>query len=305
MGGNVFKDLPIVRLHRTDLNDLLYQIVDGLNCPGFTIDYAKSSLLGSVGKQETSGDVDFAVNSYKSQFVGEKELSVFRMSDIMIASRKTLPMNRIRPSIPNNQLYQFTTTRTQFYTAWMVGGKTDGLVQVDFIYGKHEWLMFSHFSPGKDISPWKGVLLSTALGVLAKVRKDYELINEADEQVARVGLYVDLEKGLHRKWKIRLQTNQGPSEVPPDLFETKHSYAPRFSRLGYVNTPDEVLRILFRTRVTKEEVNTFEKFCVVTRECLSDDDFCTFKEKFIEAFTRSAGKNDYTIEDIDSFLNKF
>ena len=187
MGGNAFPNLQMVRVKREHVAPTVEFVVRSLAMPGFDLAYAMDSLMGSAGKQADSGDLDFALNNQAARFVGEPDLPVFNLKAFVERARAVLPQGHVQTK---------TLKGGQFQTAFPVAGDPAlGYVQVDFVAGNPKWLKFSHFSPGKDVSPYKGVMMSTMLGVLAKMRKDFELF-EGDERVARVGLRFDLEKGL-------------------------------------------------------------------------------------------------------------
>lgn len=288
MGGNAFPGLPMVRVRREDLSSTVDHVVSVMAMPGFTREYAMNNLMGSAGKQDDSGDLDFALNNKQAMFVGEEDLPVFSLKAFAERARVVLPQGHVMTK---------TLRGGQFQTAFPVAGDpTKGYVQVDFVAGNPEWLKFSHFSPGKDFSPFKGVMVSTMLGVLAKMQKEFEVVDEQG-QFARVGLRYDIEKGLHRSWKLRKRDGQGMSFVTADEFETAVATSPRFSRLSYVTVPAEVLRLLFQEPVGLEEVNTFEKLVAKVHEVFPER-FEEAKERFLEAFSRSAGKNDYTLEEV-------
>lgn len=288
MCGNAFPHLDMVRVRREDVLPTVDHVASTLAMPGFTTRLALDSLMGSAGKQETSGDLDFAINDRPAIFVGQPVLPIFDLRAFAERARATLPPGHVQTK---------TLKGGQFQTAFPIAGDpSKGFVQVDFIRGNPEWLKFSHFSPGKDFSPYKGVMMSTMLGVLAKMRKDFELL-EGEDRIARVGLKFDLELGLFREWKYRKKEGQGLSVVTADEFETAIQQSPRFSRLGYVDEPNEVLRLLFGQPVEQEEVNTFEKMVAKIRQLLPLR-FEEARERFLEAFIRSAGKNDYSLEEI-------
>lgn len=290
MGGNAFPGLQMVRVRREDVASTVQHVVDVLQVPGFTFEYAMANLMGSAGKQATSGDLDFAMNSKVARFHGEPDLPVFKLRAVAARAREVLPDGHVQTR---------TLKGGQFQTAFPVAGDpTKGFVQVDFISGDPEWLKFSHFSPGQDVSPYKGVMLSTMLGVLAKMHKDFELLVNG-ERTARVGLRFDLEKGLYRQWKMRKVEGQGMSVVTADEFETAVATGPRFVRLSHVTEPSAVLGLLFGTPVTHDEVNTFEKLVAKVRAVMPDR-FEEARERFLEAFTRSAGVNDYSLDEVAS-----
>lgn len=291
MGGNAFPGLAMVRVRREDVASTVDHVVTVMNMPGFTREYAMDNLMGSAGKQDDSGDLDFAMNNRAPRFVGDPELPVFKLRDVAERARAVLPQGHVQTK---------TLKGGQFQTAFPVAGDpTKGYVQVDFVAGVPEWLKFSHFSPGKDFSPFKGVMVSTMLGVLAKMQKDFELLDANGDRVARVGLRFDLEKGLYRQWKLRKLEGQGMSVVTADEFETAVATSPRFVRLSHVTEPSEVLRLLFGQPVGLEEVNTFEKL-VATVHRVFPERFEEARKRFLEAFTRSAGKNDYALDEVAS-----
>lgn len=290
MGGNAFPHLQMVRVRREHVVSTVDHVVTVMNVSGFSMTYAMDNLMGSAGKQADSGDLDFAMNNKNPRFVGEPSLPVFKLAEVAARARVVLPEGHV-------------TTKTlkggQFQTAFPVAGNPSlGYVQVDFVAGNPEWLKFSHFSPGRDVSEFKGVMVSTMLGVLAKMQKDFELY-DGEERVARVGLRFDLEKGLYRRWQLRKREGQGMSFVTADEFETAVATAPRFTRLNEVTAPDEVLRLLFGAPVERMEVDTFEKLVAKVRAVMPDR-FEEARERFLEAFQRSAGANDYSLEEVAS-----
>jgi len=290
MGGNAFPGLQLVRVRREYVAPTVQHVVDSLQLPGFDMAYAMDNLMGSAGKQDDSGDLDFAMNNKTVRFVGEQVLPVFKLREVAERAREVLPQGHVLTK---------TLKGGQFQTAFPVAGDPLlGYVQVDFVEGEPAWLKFSHFSPGKDNSPYKGVLLSTMLGVLAKMHKDFELVDDQG-RFARVGLRFDLEKGLYRQWKLRKRDGNGMSVVTGDEFETAVATGPRFARLSHVTAPCAVLGLLFKSPVSPVEVDTFEKLVAKVREVMPDR-FAEARERFLEAFTRSAGKNDYTLEELAS-----
>lgn len=290
MGGNAFPGLQMVRVRREFVTPTVDHVVSVMNMSGFDMAYAMDNMMGSAGKQDDSGDLDFALNNKAARFVGESVLPVFNLRAFAEKAREVLPAGHVQTK---------TLKGGQFQTAFPVAGDPEkGFVQVDFVAGNPEWLKFSHFSPGKDNSPYKGVMMSTMLGVLAKMHKDFELVEDG-VRVARVGLRFDLEKGLYRQWKLQKLKNQGMSVVTADEFETAVATSPRFVRLSHVTEPNEVLRLLFGTPVTPEEVNTFEKLVDKVRAVMPGR-FEEARERFLEAFSRSAGKNDYSVDAVSA-----
>ncbi len=291
MGGNAFPRLDLRRVRRDQLLPTVQFVVETLNYPGFTLEYALDNLMGSAGKQDDSGDLDFAMNNMAPRFVGQADLPLFNLRDFA---------RRCREVLPNEQMSTKTMNGGQFQSAWpLCGDPTNGYVQVDFLSGDPEWLKFSHWSPGKDHSPWKGVFVSTMYGVLAKRLKDFEAFDENGERVARVGFHFDLEKGLHRKWKMQKRKGQGVAEATPDEVETRFPDCPRLPRLGYLTNPTVVLSTLFESQTEHQDVDTFEKVVHKLRTRFPEE-FEDLRDRFLEALLRSAARNEYTVEEMAS-----
>lgn len=306
MGGNAFPHLQMERVQREDVLPTVQHVVESLALEGFTYEYATQHMMGSTGKQDTSGDVDFALNNRRARFVGEADLPVFSLRRFAERAREVLPEGHV-----NSKGLKGGQVQTAFPVA---GDPTKGYVQVDFVAGQPRWLMFTHYSPGQDVSPFKGVTISTMFGVLAKMRKDFEmyedgtyatgadlraayLLGKEEMRTARVGLQYDLERGLYRKYAVQKRPGQGPSTVTADEFETLVPQAPRFTRLGYVTDPDAVLQLLFGTSVSLDDVATFEKCVYKVAECFPER-FVEAKERFLEAMSRSSGNVHSGVEDL-------
>jgi hypothetical protein len=274
MGGNAFKNLELRRIKREEIPATLQDIARVLGKYGLTMDYLKNNLMGSTGKKPDSGDIDIAVD--------EKSMD---LHDILPS---------LRSYLGDDQIVSKGLKGGQVNTAWPIqGDEKKGLIQVDFISGNPEWLKFSHHSPGEK-SAYPGVYISTAMGVLAKMNKDYEAHDDAGERTARVGLQYDLERGLHRSWQRQKVKGQGPSKVSADDWETNvtpppgEKFPPRFTRINYVDNPEAVLDMLL-PGVKPKDVDTFEKlYSVIKKHPKYRDDIDQFKERFAIAVNKSS-----------------
>jgi hypothetical protein len=299
MGGNAFPDLNLVRIQREDIVPTLEFVAAHLENLGLDLVYLQNNLMGSVGKQASSGDIDFALDQERF-------------------SKKTL--SSIAEIVRTQVDSRFANTKGlrggQIQTAWPIAGDFEkNLIQIDFILGNVAWLKFSHWSPGLDRSPYKGVWISTLLGVLAKMHKQFELWDtEADflpneernplQRVARVGWAYDLENGLRRRWELRKRANQGMSDVDPDYWETHLPLPnpPRFARVGFINNPEDVVRILLGEWITPKNIETFESlWCLVKRQSAAGflPPVEQIIKRFAEALVRSSSGKDFkSVEDI-------
>lgn len=271
MGGNAFKSFDLVRVKREDVHATVQHVVATLAFPGFTKEYALRSLMGSTGKKSSSGDVDFCMNTKPARFYGEEDLPVFDKHKVLERCFEALPRECV-----NTHTFKMGNLMTAFPVA---GDESNGLVQVDFVFGKHAWLMFSHFSPSEEESRFPGVFLSQGFGVLAKMHKDFESTDPVNgERTGRVGLHFGLEEGLFRKWESRRRPGMGCSKTTPDEFETRFAEAPRFTRIGHVDCPEAVVELLL-PGVELEEVRSFENLVKAVR-WVHPERFQEFYERF-------------------------
>lgn len=274
MGGNAFTNVELTRIKREDIDSTLKFVATSLAMPGLTPSYLKENLMGSAGKQPDSGDLDIAIDEEK-----------FVLGEISNACRSVLGDKFVKyGGLKGGQLN----------SAWPIAGNAEnGYIQVDFIIGNPVWLKFSHRSPG-EASAYRGVYISTMLGVLAKMCKDYESFDpETGERIARVGLRFDLEKGLKRQWQMQKRKGQGISKVDPDYWETHvkmpvDELPPRFTRLGFVDDPQAVLDLLL-PGVSVDETDTFEKLWEKVKDHPKwVERVEEAKERFMEAVNRSS-----------------
>lgn len=286
MGGNAFPGLDLRRIKSQEILPTLEYVAATLAFPEFDYFYLAQNLMGSAGKQPDSGDLDIGIDS------GTFPRS--RLLDISMKTRTVLSKNAVKYDGANS---------VQINTAWpILGDPANGRIQIDFIYGPIEFLKFSHYSPGTDVSPYKGVWISTLLGVLLKLKKEYEEFDETQldpktnepMRVARVGWRYDLELGATRYWKMQKKYGQGMSEVSPDEFETKHPKAPRFGRVGFLTMPEDILQLIFGNPTKIKDVDTFEKMWAMTKRMYahrSDMTLEDVKDRVAEAIYRSSANN--------------
>lgn len=289
MGGHAFKNLNLGKIKREDIDATLKYVANKISFPGLDYNYMKNNMMGSAGKQAESGDLDIAVD--KKQFY---------LYDIHDRIKEVLPLTHINSK---------SLKGGQIQTVWPIAGNEEnGFVQIDFIEGNPEWLKFTHHSPGLDVSSYKGVWISTLLGILAKMKKDFEIYDKNEERLAKVGLHYNLEKGLHRQWKIQKKPGQGLSKIDPWEWETAigkmmdkgiipTGKIPSFSKIGYVDEPEAAIQMLFGNGVTQKDINTFEKAWHIVEQNFPNE-IEEIKDRLADALQRSGLKNTMSKEEI-------
>ena len=300
MGGNAFNTNKIRRIKREEITPTLKHFVQTLNYDDLDWLYVSQNLMGSAGKQADSGDLDIAMDERNFDIqdlknIAEKWRNIEGPEAVVSKHIKAGQLNLLVPIAGSNEY-----------------------VQLDLILGPRDWLKFAHHSPGKDFSPYRGVFISTLLAVLAKLKKSYELkvpkgspwAKGDDTRIAEVIWGYNLEKGIIRKWRIKLKPEENLREVDPDFWESNLqkiankagvnvNEVPRFSRTGYVTDPLDVLRILFDEPVKPSDVDTFEKLVAFVKNKVSPEQWETIKNRTVETLWRSAAKKEFkSIDDI-------
>lgn len=288
MGGTAFKNLAVRRIKLEEIHDTLDYFQATVNHPGFDLAYIYDNLLGSVGKQPDSGDIDIAVDNIKFPWKPFKQHALLSFPERQRAGngKNTLQVNFAVP---------------------IRGDEANGFCQIDLITGDPEWLKFTHYSPGAA-SKYKGVYMSTLLGVMAKMDIGYLAGEDSVNAIAKVSWAYDLERGLRRRWMI-VDDRDIYCEVDADRWESQLGYlmnqgripkgpTPRFSRVGYITDPERVVDILFKGLITKDELVDFEIGFRTAIKIYSDQkDQLT--ERLIDALKRSGLKSSKNGDEIE------
>lgn len=287
MGGSAFKNIPIRRILIDEIQDTLDYFQATVNYPGFNLSYINGNLLGSVGKQPDSGDIDIAVDNVLFPWKAFKKHALLSFPENQRAGngKNTLQVNFAVP---------------------IKGDPANGFCQIDLITGNPEWLKFTHYSPGAA-SKYKGVYMSTLLGVMAKMSIGF-LIGDSEDPIAKVTWAYDLERGLRRRWMI-VDDRDLYCEVDADRWESllgrqmdigaiDYQPIPRFSRVGYIDDPDDVVKILFRNRINRDQLDDFEVAFKIAKELFSDD-LDQLVERLINALQRSGLKSNKMKDEIE------
>lgn len=143
--------------------------------------------VGSVGKQQTSGDIDIAISEEK-----------YPSGDIHKKLLKCLGSHYCN--------YNYGTRIGSY--AFPIGGNVlNGAVQVDLMYVHNvNWAKFAYYSAG-DKSKYKGairaILLSAVAGTIENPGEDAFAYDEDGELLARAGWGIYLPVGLKRMYQMR------------------------------------------------------------------------------------------------------
>jgi hypothetical protein len=148
-GGNVFKDIEsgTNRILRKDVEPTIKWLESITNLP------LLSNTLGTTGKNETSGDLDIAVDE---KFIDKNKLAAILSN--WCSAHKLEPKSFVKKS---GDSVHFRTP--------ILGDPHNGFVQTDFMFGDPEWMKWS-LRGGKENSQYKGMHRHVLLASIAKFR---------------------------------------------------------------------------------------------------------------------------------------
>lgn len=298
MGGNAFSNVR--RINRIEIVPTLLNFAQDT---GIRYKTLVQGLLGSTGKQETSGDIDIAL--CETQF-GRKHLR--EVAEILRNKNVNVVTKGLKQGVIN--------------IAYPIYGSKD-LVQVDLMVGDQTFLKFSHYSPGLDVSPYKGVWISTLFGICAK-RRHFVRIQEptdvprlAEKSVNILKQYgfffgnekldtrafsswkYDLENGLYidsyvyqKDQRIRYQD---PGNFETAFFKQYPDYKlPRIPRVGYnIKNPQDIVSLIFGDQYIPEDFSTLEKTWEIVKQVFPDQLEGIIESTVLQLVrSSSANKND-------------
>jgi len=204
--------------------------------------------LGSVGKTETSGDIDLAVdlNKYDPATIHKKMVEV----------------------LGDDYATYNGGTKIGSYAVPVRGKEGGKRVQTDLMYGDNvEWLKFAYYSAG-DESKYKGVIRTVLImGVAAAINEKgmdhFEF--DGEDLIIRAGRTVDLTKGLRRIFQHRPKKKKGDGyvktmkSVPIDKFKEMFPDIEIKGDSIIIDDPDMVVQALFGKGTKATDVRTAEQ----------------------------------------------
>jgi hypothetical protein len=225
------------------------------------IPIADLHILGSTGKQETSGDIDIAldITKYNPINICVKISNIHKIVNYNIGNKIGSCLIPIE------------------------GDPAKGMVQVDFMSVKDiEWAKFAYFSAG-DKSKYKGVYRTCLLMGLAAAFEKPEITsfeyNENDVLIFRCGLTFSLNDGLHTICQYRPTYVNNPNKYQKRMVtipfeQAKQMFPEQMKRIQQpisILNPNEAIRLLFCDclagyRFSTENVETYEQLLSLLKQ---------------------------------------
>lgn len=243
MGGNALA-VPVDRIHKTEIPLTLKFFSSTVKIP---IDNLK--LLGSTGKQESSGDLDLAVdvNKFSPQIVHERLVKFLKPDHCTFQKGSNIGS------------YAFPIITDYGYL---------GDVQIDLMFVENtEWAKFSYFSAG-DKSKYKGAIRAILLSAVATsidVQGNGFSYDHDGSLLMRVGLGIDPNKGLKRMFKMRPLRKDGKGftktmkSVTPEEIQQTFPLVKFSKEQVMIDDPNEVVKMLFGRHIKPKHIETVEQ----------------------------------------------
>lgn len=242
-GGAALKGAGVGRIAKGDIPDTIKYVSKISGIP-----VKQLYPLGSVGKKDTSGDIDLAVDTTKHDPVKihQKMIKALGGEDFGVYNKGT---------------------RVGSY-AVPIKGEGDKMVQVDFMFVDNpKWAQFAYFSAG-DRSKYAGavrnILMSSVAATLDEPGVD-TFKYDGDELIVRVGRGIDMNIGLKRLFQLRPKKKTGEGYLKSLKKVTADDIKQEYPDLEFdgndliVDDPSEVVQILFGKGVKPGDVDTAEE----------------------------------------------
>lgn len=200
-----------------------------------------NNMLGSAGKNPTSGDIDINMDA--------------------TSYSKSVVLNCLVNALGAENVKDWTHVNQIFTCVPILGDYNHGYVQIDFLFGNHDWQEFSYYSAGEQ-SAYKGLFRTELIKAAVAFNSDW-VLKEGDEVVARVGPTFFHDRGLVWRYRHRAPRKDGKgrvkaySELTEQEFLTVYPTAQKASN-ALVDTPKGVAELIFGNTNTLDNFNSYE-----------------------------------------------
>lgn len=250
----------VSRISKSDIDptmaEIKKQILDKLGIKNF-------GPIGSVGKKESSGDLDIAVEIPEGVDVKDLHKKVV-----------DLGFEKSKGNSPTLLSFKFPIYNDN--------GKTEEWCQVDLMFGKKNWLEFGYWAPGEKDSKYSGAHRNILMAAI--VRYSREMVGKPGKTWA-----VDLNKGVTRKTRGTVIDKKG-QEKETVLSKTK-----------VTDDPEKLVKLLnvaTNGNWTKEDLTQpFEKLWEKTKKVFPADILDKIKT-YVEQATSNSKKDVPVMEEL-------
>ena len=279
MGGKAFEGIT-KRIHQSDIEPTLKWLTSKWSGAKIQGGNYMDHLLGSSGKNATSGDLDLNM-----------QIELYNQSAVADELRSLLGEDKVKARPGNNQI---------FTAVPLHGNPNLGYVQVDFMFGDYEWQKFSYYSAKLDpelgsrhswrrnyhCSGVKGLYRTELLKSLVAFNSDW-VLEENGEMIARVGPTFFHDRGCVWRYRHRPMRKDGTARVK-DLKElSKEEFMKIYpsatpARAEVIKDPNLVVQMVLSENCKEEWANTFESLWLTVQNLYNTEQQKTITKIYLE-----------------------
>jgi hypothetical protein len=280
VGGKAFKDITSP-IRQSEIAPTMQWLEDRwpdyIKNGGNLVDH----LLGSAGKNPTSGDIDLNmdIDHYDQEVVAQQLTAI-------------LGADKVQARPGNNQI--FTAVPVPY---------SDRFVQVDFMFGNYAWQKFSYFSPALWVqqtgrysylsysaqqthSRIKGLYRTELIKAMVAYNSDW-VLEENGEMIARVGPTFFHDRGLVWRYRHRPMRKDGTARVKALEELTEQEFMAIYpsavkARTSETQDVEKVVKMLFGHNASSSICNTFELIIGNMRAHYSSDAVAVIHKIYLE-----------------------
>lgn len=232
-------------------------------------------LLGSAGKNDDSGDLDLNLR-----------IELYDQAEVAAQLTELLGEDAVMARPGNNQIFTAVPIK---------GDASNGMVQVDFMFGDYRWQHFSYHSPARhDYVRWgnntasgfKGLYRTEFLKALTTFNSSW-VLKEGDEIIARTGPTFFHDKGVVWRHRYRPMRQDGTARVQAFKEVTKAEFLELFpsaitSEREPILDPADFMGFIFEAHSKPKDANTLEHLAYLFRRYYNSEQRTTVEKIYSE-----------------------
>lgn len=280
MGGKAFEGIT-QRIDKLDIHGTLAWLTSRWEDSAIQGGNFHDHLLGSAGKNQTSGDLDLNLR-----------IELYDQEKVAKDLEQILGTDHVKARPGNNQIF----------TAVPINGNAaNGFVQVDFMFGDYEWQKFSYFSAMVDDkaklsyhywrqdptkSSLKGLYRTEFIKALVAFNSDW-VLEENGEMIARVGPTFFHDRGCVWRYRHRPMRQDGTARVKELKELTKEEFMEIYpsaisAKADVMLDPKKVAEMILSERHTADNLATFETIALSMMSCYNAADQSMIAKIYLE-----------------------
>lgn len=222
-------------------------------------------MLGSAGKNPSSGDID--INMDQTKF-----------------DKRTI-LNNLVSTLGSDNVKDWSHVNQIFTCVPIEGEPSHGFVQVDFLFGNRAWQSFSYHSAG-EASRYKGLFRTELIKAAVAFNSDWTKM-EGDKLIARVGPTFFHDRGLVWRYRHRAPRKDGKGRVQAFTELTEEDFLKMYpdahkASQSIIDSPKGVAELIFNSDSAVEYFDRYETLSRKLESFYGRRSFGTIMEIFEE-----------------------